>query len=811
MYKLSQIAEITGAQLAGDEDYGIHSFIHDSRSIQLPQGALFIALKSARNNAHRYIPEMVKRGFRSFLVEKGEAEIKKFPSDVSFLISENPLAALQKLASFHRSQFRTPVIGITGSNGKTVVKEWLYQLLKNDYKICRSPKSFNSQIGVPLSLLNLGNEHNLGIFEAGISAPGEMQRLREMIQPTIGVLTSLGSAHDEGFENTEQKLREKLMLFANCKQNILNAGDYLSEQLSTKKNLVIGTEGNVRLSATGKKVNLQTEEGKLEFTIPFSDKASQKNAATCAMVLKTLGYSNDEICARMKNLQTVALRLEIRNGIYRSLIINDYYNSDLDSFKIALDHLEQQNRRTKKVIVVSDIEQSGLEEKELYTRMAQLLGQHKPDLLIGIGEKISNNASLFSGNALFFKDTMHFISSMPSLEERLFDATILLKGARSFGFETISRRLQQKSHDTVFEIDLGRVVANVNYYRSLLKPGVQLMCMIKAMGYGSGGPEIARTLQHIGVNYLAVAYADEGVELRESQITLPVMVMNPETEAFDDIISFQLEPELYSMRVLEAFAARVDALGVAEPFPVHLKIDTGMRRLGFAESDITDLLNALEKFPQLKVQSVFSHLAGSEDPQHDPFTLQQMATFKKACDRIEAALSYKVIRHISNSAGITRFPDAHLDMVRLGIGMYGVGSGALDQQHLQLVGTLKTRISQIRHLSAGETVGYGRRGVITDAASVAVIPIGYADGFSRMLGNGTHGVYINDHFCRTIGNICMDMCMIDVTAVPCNEGDEVIIFSTIEHLQALARALHTITYEVLTNVSARVKRVYVQE
>lgn len=810
MYKLSGIASITGTVLTGPEDPEVASFMYDSRAIQPPDSTLFIALRSGRNNGHRYIGELVERGFKAFLVEEGQVETRDFPS-ASFLVSGNPLRALQVLAAHHRSHFSIPVIGITGSNGKTMVKEWLYQALNDRYNICRSPKSYNSQIGVAISVLNLRGFHTLAIFEAGISAPGEMAHLEAMLRPTIGVFTSFGSAHDEGFTNRAQKLSEKLQLFRRTEVNIINGVDGRPDLPAPLNILVGGKDADWQMTGAGRTLTLVSEGRRLDLDVPNGDEASRQNAATCAVVLLQLGLTQPEVKEKTEALQPIALRLETRQAIHNSFVINDFYNSDLDSLHIALDYLERQDRRWRRIVVVSDIEQSGLAPDELYRQVARLVAAHRIDLLVGIGEMIPAYASLFDCEKMFFRDTLHFIDAFPANAEKFADATILLKGARSFGFEAIGRLLQQKSHDTVFEIDLNRLTTNVNYYRSLVKSDVQLMCMVKAMGYGSGGPEIARTLQHIGVQYLAVAYADEGVELRESMIRLPVMVMNPEEEGFDDMIVHQLEPELYSMRVLNSFARKLDAMGIADPFPVHIKIDTGMRRLGFTPEEVPELIAQLSTLRQLRVRSVFSHLAASEDPSHDGFTRQQLRVFLHACDSIRDALGYPFLRHICNSAAISRFPEAHLDMVRLGIGMYGVGSNQSEQGLLMNVGTLKTRISQLRKLLPGDTVGYGRRGVVKKAMTVAVIPIGYADGFSRHLGNGAHGVYVHGRFCPTVGNICMDMSMVDVTGVDCIEGDEAVVFSNTEALSRLARALGTIPYEVLTNVSARVKRVYVQE
>ena len=815
MYSLKQIAEITNTRFVGKNNTKINYFLNDSRSLQSANDTLFIALKTNRNNGHQYILNLIDLGVKAFLIEETDFDFAKFSeTDVSFIISPKPIQTIQLLASHHRQQFNIPVIGITGSNGKTVVKEWLYQLLKNNYSICRSPKSYNSQIGVPLSVLNLNQTHTLAIFEAGISLTNEMDQLESIILPTIGILTSIGSAHNEGFKDKAEKISEKLKLFKGCKTIIINGLEKSQISQIISENCTVVSEFNdadFKINYSQNKLELIDDKKTLHFHIPFSDTASFYNISTCITLMLKMGFKETEIEQKIKHLQAIALRLEIKNGINNSFIINDYYNSDLDSIKIALNYLQQQNRKSKKIVIVSDIEQSGILASNLYRQLADLLNQNKIDLLVGVGKEIINHKPLFKSNSLFFIDTASFINQFNLNSYQFSDASILLKGARSFGFENISRLLQLKSHDTVFEVNLNKLIDNVNYYRSLIKPEVKLMCMVKAMGYGSGSTEISKTLQHIGVDYLAVAYADEGVELRQSKVNLPIMVMNPEEDAFEDIINYQLEPEIYSFNVLNAFVKKIDNLGIADSFPVHLKIDTGMHRLGFDESDLEKLASELKKIPQLKIKSVFSHLAASDNLQQDDFTNEQFRVFEKAFELLEKELGYTVLKHICNSGGISRFKKSHYNMVRLGIGMYGIGINENEQNRLENVGILKTRISQIKNIKKDQTVGYNRNGKVESDTKIATIPIGYADGFSRLLGNGNHGVYINGCFCKTIGNICMDMSIIDVSNVSCQEGDEVIIFENTQQINDLAKALHSISYEVLTNVSSRVKRIYIQE
>lgn len=816
MYTAEQIAEITSCRIEGKATGAIRYFLNDSRELQFPEETLFIALRSAWNDGHKYIPSLIERGVKHFLVEEIGFDYKAYAqAGICFLICESPLHSIQQLAAYHRQRFRIPVIGITGSNGKTVVKEWLYQLLKSRYSICRSPKSYNSQIGVPLSVLGLNEQHSLALFEAGISKPGEMQKLASIIRPDIGLFTSIGSAHDEGFESREQKITEKAALLLACDTVIANGLKPEERRIAGLNRAILINEenngGDWQYRQEGKRLRLYSAEQELVFDLPFEDKASASNACTCAVLMLKLGYTEAEIAAGLAQLQPVALRLELKNGIDRSLLINDFYNSDLDSVGIALSYLNQQSQRARKVLVLSDIEQSGIPEQSLYRKLASLLTHHKIELLVGIGPEISRHKFLFKANSLFFQNTGEFVSRFMGFRHHFADSTILLKGARRYGFEEIAALLQLKSHDTVFEVNLNRLQHNYSYYRGLLKPGVQIMGMVKAMAYGGGSSEIALSLQHLGVNYLAVAYADEGVELRKSNVSLPVMVMNPEEQSFEDLVNYHLEPEIFSFRILEAFAKKLETLGITEAFPIHLKIDTGMHRLGFLPSELPELINRLKRLENLKVRSVFSHFAASDNAGLDDFSRQQMREFEQAAKKLEEGLGYSFLKHLCNSSGITRFPEAHYNMVRLGIGLYGIGSDPEEQKQLQCPVSLKTRISQIKSLKAGDTVSYNRSGKLGQDSRIAVIPIGYADGFSRQLGNGKYKVWVKGTECPTVGNICMDMCMIDVSAADCREGDEVILFEDPEQIQKLATALNTIAYEVLTNVSGRVKRVYVRE
>jgi len=813
LYTLSEINKIVKGTLHGIGEMPYSHFVTDSRQVIDTEQIVFFALVSERNDAHRYIDELIEKGVKAFVVSNKEY----IKNSASFILVEDTLWALQDLAAHHRAQFNIPVIGITGSNGKTIVKEWLYQLLKEDKIICRSPKSYNSQLGVPLSVLNLNKTHQLAIFEAGISQPGEMQRLQHIIKPSIGVFTSLGQAHDEGFKNREQKLAEKWKLFSGTEKVIVNKYDDPILSFSENVSITIGSGSDCTyklfyaLGLQTSAIELTRAGHKQTFTIPFTDKASALNCATCIVTLMYLGYTQEVIQKRLEQLQSIALRLEVKNAVNNSIIINDFYNSDIDSIRIALSFLNQQHRREKKVVIVSDIEQSGRKEVELYTELANLLKQNNIDLLIGIGSALTKNKNLFNANSLFYENVKELLDDERKLKEQLHNSSILLKGAHRFDFEQISKTLQLKSHDTILEIDLNKLTHNVNYYRSLIGKQTQLMCMVKAMGYGSGSSEVAKTLQHIGVNYLAVAYADEGVELREASITLPIMVMSPERDSFEDIIKYNLEPEIYSFKLLEDFIHALDKFGIQDAFPVHLKMDTGMKRLGFEAEDIDQLCSVLKRSKQIKVKSIFSHLVGSDNKDLDTFTWTQVEQFKAASEKIEKAIGHITIKHICNTGGISRFKNAHFNMVRLGIGMYGFGVNEEENALLQNVSTLKTRISQIKKVNQNETIGYNRNGIAEEDMIIATIPIGYADGFHRSLGNGNFGVWIHNTFCKTIGNICMDMCMIDITNIKCKEGDEVIVFETTEQVNQMAQAMNSIAYEVLTGISSRVKRVYTQE
>lgn len=793
-------------------EQSINTIITDSRKISETSSAIFFALKG-RKDAHQFIPSLYDAGVRSFVYSDENFNHQLFPQ-ANFIFVNDPLAALQKLATFHRSQFNIPVIGITGSNGKTIVKEWLFQLLNPDFRIVRSPKSYNSQLGVPLSVMKMNNQYDYAIFEAGISVQQEMEKLEKIIRPTIGILTHIGSSHAEGFSSEEQKITEKFKLFRDVNLLICNAAYKKYHQTANKiftwsldNDADLKIESVSSLDGYTKIDAIYLNQG-ISIQIPFKDKAAIENAIICWASLLAIGIESAIIEPRMERLTPVKMRLEMKSGINQTSIIDDSYNSDFSSLEIALDFLNQQNQHPKKTLILSDLLQSGMPAEQLYTKIARLIVNKKINRFIGIGPDLYHHQNLFKKNSLFFEDTASFIDQLDVAD--FYNETILLKGSRLFKFEKISKILIQKVHETVLEINLNSLEHNLNYYRSKLRPGVKLMAMVKAFAYGSGSYEIANLLQYNRVDYLTVAYADEGVALRQAGISLPIMVMSPEENALDSMFKYRLEPEIFSFSMLDNLYHYIDAHH-HENYEIHLKLDTGMHRLGFDPSDLNELLNKLKKYNRIKIKSVFSHLVASESAFHDEFTQQQINIFQDFCKELEVGLGYSFLKHISNTSAISRWPQAQFDMVRLGIGLYGIDNLSKDDANLQQVATLKTTVSQIKHLKKSETVGYGRAGVMPYDGQIATIKIGYADGYSRALGKGVGSVFIKGQEVFTIGSICMDMCMLDVTGKDVKEGDEVIVFGSQKSLYDMADKLNTIPYEVLTNVSQRVKRIYYYE
>lgn len=807
-------------------DDTVKTLLIDSRKIDQTEHTLFFAIRGERHDAHDFLGSIYEKGIRNFVVSQLPANAETDFPQASFLLVPDTLAALQELAASHRSRFAIPLIAITGSNGKTIVKEWLWQLLRDDFSIVRSPKSYNSQVGVPLSVWQMNPTHELAIFEAGISRTGEMQKLWEILRPTITLVTNIGTAHDENFTGQEQKTIEKLRLVRDVSVIVCCKDDpalfaRMQQEAGTGK--IFTWSRKVRADLQIARVTKEKSETIIqgvysnrfsEIRIPFTDDASIENAIHCWCIMLALEISDENIAARMRQLVPVAMRLELKEGVNNCSVINDSYNSDFGSLAVALDFLNQQQQYPKRTLILSDILQSGLGELQLYAEVGRLVKAKGVDRFIGIGEAVMRNKEAFQASEMaFYPSTAEFLSSFHA--GQFHNETILLKGARMFSFEQISKALQQKAHETVLEIDLNALVHNLNFIRSRLNPGTRLMAMVKAFSYGSGSFEIANVLQFHRVDYLAVAYADEGVELRKAGITLPVMVMNPEEQSYDAMIRHGLEPEIFSFRVLRLFEEAVNRYKIRHPdmaqVPVHIKVDTGMRRLGFEPEDLNELIVRLRNSRELIVRSVFSHLAASDEQEHDEFTRRQIRSFIAMSDEIRKHFDYPVLRHILNSAGILRFPDAQFEMARLGIGLYGIAATEDEQKHLRHVSTLKTTISQLKNVPAGETVGYSRKGFAKENMRIATVPIGYADGLSRKLSNGNGKMYINGKAAPIVGNVCMDMCMLDVSGISCAEGDEVIVFSPEHPISGLAADMGTIAYEVLTNVSRRVKRVYYQE
>ena len=808
-YSIEKVTTLIGARRIGSADAQIGWLLTDSRSLSFPEETLFFALKTQRNDGHKYIEDLYRRGVRNFVVTtvpagsltNGQSVALQSPAGsypgANFLVVPSPLAALQRLAERHRDEFDIPIVGITGSNGKTMVKEWLYQVLSPQMAVTRSPKSFNSQIGVPLSVWLLNEQTEVGLFEAGISEPGEMEALRDIIQPTIGVLTSLGAAHQKNFRSMEEKCMEKLLLFQDTKVIVYNADDDLVSRCIRRSGF------------KGKKIGWHRDEMLKMYDLPFHDEASIQCSCAVAAVALHLGVTPEQLKERMARLEPVAMRLEVKQGQHGCTLINDSYNSDINSLDIALDFMSRREQSSpKKTLILSDIFQSGMTHDELYREVGNLCEQRGINRFIGIGRALPTQADKIRvEDKWFFADVDQFIHS--DLFRQLHDEMILIKGARLFGFDRITELLEQKVHETILEVNLNAVVNNLNYYRSFLKPETKLVCMVKADAYGAGAVEVAKTLQEHRVDYLAVAVADEGAELRRNGITQNIMIMNPEMTAFKTMFDYDLEPEVYSFRLMDALIHAAEQQGITG-WPVHIKLDTGMHRLGFdPEKDIDEVIRRLKSQNAIIPRSVFSHFVGSDSDDFDRFSTMQFEKFDKASRQLQAAFSHKILRHMDNSAAIEHFPERQLDMCRLGLGLYGVDPR--DNRMLSTVSTLKTTILQLRHVPKEETVGYSRKGVLTRDSVIAAIPIGYADGLNRHLGRGAGYCLVNGQKAKYVGNICMDVAMIDVTDIPCHEGDMVEIFG--EHLPVtvLSDILDTIPYEVLTSVSSRVKKVYFQD
>ncbi len=817
-YSLEKIAALVGAHCYGHREAEVDWLLTDSRSLAFPETSLFFALRTKLGDGHRYIPDLYRRGVRSFVVDAlPEAYETRF-AEATFLLVLSPLKALQRLAERHREEYTLPVVGVTGSNGKTVVKEWLYQLLSPSTNVARSPRSYNSQVGVPLSVWLLTPQSRIAVFEAGISEPGEMAALRAIIQPTVGVMTNIGQAHQENFASLEQKCMEKLSLFKDCETLVYDGDDELVAQCvertfageclmwSRRDKTCPLVIGRVEKSESTTTIHYIYKGVESSTAIPFVDEASLQNSLHCLGVCLHFGLQPEEIARRMAHLEPVAMRLEVKQGVRNLTLINDSYNSDVNSLDIALDFMQRREKSDGYTLVLSDILQSGLAPAELYAKVAGMVNRRGVKRIIGVGREMAAAAALFEMEKHFFESGEDLLRS--GLLDTLHDENILLKGSRSHNFELLTEHLALKVHETTLEVNLEAIAENLNFYRSFLRPGTKTVCMVKASAYGAGSVEIAKTLQDRGVDYLAVAVADEGVQLRKAGITANVIIMNPEMSSFNTLFEYGLEPEVYSFGLLEALIRAAEKEGVTN-FPVHVKLDTGMHRLGFdPRTDLPVLTDRLLHQSALIPRSVFSHFVGSDSAEFDAFSRQQFELFDEASRRLQTAFPHKILRHICNSAGIERFPERHMDMVRLGLGLYGIDP--VDNRRLHNVTTLKTTILQIRNVPAGDSVGYSRRTVLERPSRIAAIPIGYADGLNRRLGNRRGFCLVNGQPAEYVGNICMDVCMIDVTEISCREGDAVEIFGDNLPVTALSDRLETIPYEVLTSVSDRVKRVYFQ-
>lgn len=824
-YSIEKITQFINAERYGDAAASISFLLTDSRSLCFPEETLFFALRSDRNDGHHYIPELYRRGVRNFVVENVPDNFSTLYKHANFLKVSNTLVALQQLTTHHRKAFDIPVVGITGSNGKTMVKEWLSQLLSYDRNVTRSPKSYNSQIGVPLSVWLLNESSQIGLIEAGISKVGEMQALHDIILPTVGVLTSLGAAHQENFSSLEEKCNEKLLLFKGTQALVYQLDDKIAAKCITAAHydgqLLAWSEhdttaafyvNSIEKHETTSTINYiwqQTTQG--SYTLPFIDDASISDSITCAVVALHFGVQPDVLAQRMAVLEPVAMRLEVKEGQHGCTLINDSYNSDINSLDIALDFMNRRpdQKRRERTLILSDIYQSGETEQQLYADVAALVKERGVKKFIGIGTALGRQKQAFEGweTKYFFDNINDFIGS--KVFKSLHDEVILLKGARSFGFDKLTELLVKKVHETVLEVNLNAVVDNLNWYRSFLKPETKLVCMIKADAYGAGAVEIAKTLQEHRVDYLAVAVADEGATLRRNGITDNIMIMNPEMSSFKTLFDYDLEPEVYSFRLLDALIKAAEKEGITG-YPVHIKLDTGMHRLGFnPRTDIDQIIEKLHHQNALIPRSVFSHFVGSDSNDFDSFSARQFALFNEGSKKLQAAFSHRILRHMDNSAGIEHFPERQLDMCRLGLGLYGINPR--NNAIMNNVSTLKTTILQLRNVPAGETVGYSRRGIIEKDSVIGAIPIGYADGLNRRLGNRNCYCLVNGKRAYYIGNICMDVALIDVTGIDCEEGDSVEIFGDHLPVTVLSDAMGTIPYEVLTTVSNRVKRVYFQD
>lgn len=819
-YSLAKIAEIVNGKVIGDPRVIIEDIFIDSRKKSNPIGALFCAIAGEQHDGHDYIESLVEGGFTNFLVDD---QPRLYADLGNYIIVPHVLKALQQIAKFHRHTIDFPIIGITGSNVKTIVKEWCYQLLYKTYNISRNPKSYNSQVGVPLSVLPLNPLNELGIFEAGISQKGEMAILSEIIDPTIGLFTNIGDAHSAGFVNETEKVYEKLNLFRNVKtliyrreENLLTdiIDRFVEEHKITPFTWSDSIRSNVKVLDrvsidNSTKIKVLVGNKKLTATIPSEDDASFENAMHAWVLSLCLDTDQTKVASALANLHPIEMRLNQKAGIQNCQIISDFYNSDLTSIEIALDWAAQRHSQLSKTIILSDVEQSSLSDRDLYTNVHNFLKKHQYARLIGIGPRINEHQFLFDlPSQSFYPSTQSFLEQIDL--SGFANEAILLKGGRSFEFEKIERLLQLKVHNTVLEIDLNALQQNLNYFKSLVDPSTKIMVMVKAFSYGSGGDEIAHFLQFNNIDYLGVAYADEGIALRKKGIKLPIMVMNSDEDSYDAMLDYDLEPELYNFRSLKMYVKAVKRKAI-ELAKAHIEVNTGMNRLGFDLDEIEDVFDLLKNEPSIRIQSIFSHFAASEDPQQDELSISQIASLNTFHVKFKTALGYSPLKHIANSAGAIRLKEGQMDMIRLGVGLYGFHPTQTAQNSIVPVSSLKSFISQIRTVKAGEGIGYGNLDAVDFDRQIAIVAIGYADGLNRLLSRGKGWFKIKNKEARIVGNICMDMTMCDVTGINCSEGDEVIVFGKSPSIVDLAKITNTIPYEIMTSVSQRVKRVYSEE
>ncbi|MDP2452993.1 MULTISPECIES: bifunctional UDP-N-acetylmuramoyl-tripeptide:D-alanyl-D-alanine ligase/alanine racemase [unclassified Kaistella] len=812
-YTTKQIAEITGSQFIGDENLHIKNIAYDSRTLFSVNDTAFLAINTSKNSGEKYIESAIEKGIDIIISEH------HFPQydNITWIIVDNSLKFLQKFAKYHLQQFSLKTIGITGSNGKTIVKEWLYQSLFHDYATVKSPKSFNSQLGLPLSLLEINKKHQLGIFEVGISKPEEMKILEDIFSPQIGILTHIGSAHSSNFESVDELIDEKLILFINSKTIIFNGDNELvytkmNQFNSSKKLISFGLKNHndvfIKNNWTDKTQGLIIQYFEEEFSVPINqrDEATISNALCVISTLKEFGFENSKIIEKLNALKSVEMRLESVNGIRNNLIINDSFNLDLDSLKIAFQNIKEYNKPNKTLILTDFVE--GKNADQLYQEVSALTNEQNFKSVFLIGEEITKFEKLFQSTTSTFNNTTELIESahLNQIEDHL----ILLKGARKFEIDKVKSYLELQKHDTVLEVNLNSILHNINVHKALLKPETKMMAMVKAYSYGLGGYEIAEFLQHHHIDYLGVAYADEGVDLRKNGITTPIMVMNPEQHSYNIIIDYNLEPEIYSFRVLELFNEKLVQKGIQHRYPIHIKLETGMHRLGFKKDELSELIEKL-KLMNVKLKSIFSHLSSSDDDEENEYTLEQIHIFNENSQKLIKGIKEQPIRHILNTSGIVNFTDYQFDMVRIGIGMVGISANAEIKKQLKSAVTFKTVISQISEVKAGESVGYNRRFKAIKDTRIATIPVGYADGIPRLVGNNSGFVGIRKELFPIVGNVCMDMMMIDLETSLVKEGEEVIIFNSNPSLEDFAEYCKTISYEVLTSISRRVKRIYIKD